>query len=147
MDILTSFRETFNELLLERDITVKRLSEDIGKSPIVVLRWKNQNKDLKLKSLITLADYFNCSLEFLCGKTDVALDYVPKPCPAFAEWLPTVLVSCNKTSYQLFKHTGIKASQFHYWKTGTEPLLSSLEILSEYLTVTLDYLVGRDRYI
>lgn len=144
MDVLLGFKNTFNELLTERNVSLKELSERLCTIPSVVSEWKNKLVDVKLKSLVKIADYFNCSLEYLCGKTAVYLDYEPKPCPAFGERITKVLKECKYSSYKLFKNTSIKPAQYHHWRTGTEPLLSSLEVIAEKLEITLDYLIGRD---
>ena len=145
MDVLAGFTETFNDLIKENEKSVKNLSTELGTSPFVIQKWKNHSVDLKLKSIIKLADYFNCSIEFLCGKTRTYLDYTPKECPKFGDWILELLKQCNSSSYKLLKDTSIKPAQFHYWRKGIEPLLSSLEVIAEYLDITLDYLIGRDQ--
>lgn len=98
-----------------------------------------------MESIIKLVDYFNCSIEYLCGNTLTVLEFEPKPCPPFGDWMQMVLKHCGKTSYQLFKETSIKSSQYYYWRKGAMPLLTSLDVIASYLDITLDYLVGRDR--
>lgn len=145
MDILLGFKNTFNELLQDRDIGVIKLSMQLHMLPSIVSKWKNSLVDLKLKSLIKLVDFFDCSLDYICGRSNMVLDYNPKVCPKFGERIVTVLKACNCSSYKLFQNTSIKPAQYHHWRTGTEPLLSSLGIIADYLGITLDYLVGRDR--
>ena len=145
MDVLNGFRNTFNELLKDSEKSINELSEDLNTSPYVILKWKNRTVDLKMRSLIKIADYFDCSLEYLCGKTQVFLDYEPKACPLFCDRIVTVLSECHVSSYSLFKNTKVRPAQYHHWRTGTEPLLSSLETIAEHLEITLDYLLGRDR--
>ncbi len=144
MNILLGFRNTFNELLKDSEKSITELSKELNTSPYVISRWKNRNVDIKMRSLIRLSDYFNCSLEYLCGKTSTYLDYNPKTCPKFSKQVVKVLKDCKSSSYSLFKDTKIKPAQYHNWKKGTEPLLTSLETIAEYLDITLDYLVGRE---
>lgn len=143
--ILAQFRRILNELIDEKGLSTKELSHELQVSYFVLLKWKNHCRNPRLDSLLKLADYFNCSIEFLCGKTTEFLNYVPnRSCPRFGDRIDSVLKECHKTAYQLFKNTSIKNSQYHYWKQGAEPLLTSLETIAEYLGVTIDYLVGRD---
>lgn len=144
MDVISGFKDTFNELLKESDKTIKQVSIELNTSPFVVLKWKHKLTDVKLKSLIKLADYFDCSVEFLCGKTKRQKDFEPRRCPPFGERMVKVLKEKGCSTYRLFKDTAIKPAQYHHWRKGTEPLLSSLETVAEYLGVTLDYLIGRD---
>ena len=69
MNILLGFRNTFNELLKDSEKSITELSKELNTSPYVISRWKNRNVDIKMRSLIRLSDYFNCSLEYLCGQT------------------------------------------------------------------------------
>lgn len=144
MDVFVGFRNTFNYLLNDSGKSIAAIGRDLGTSPYVIMKWKKQAVDPKEKTLIKLADYFNCSIEYLCGKTNEYLDYEPRSCPAFGERIVDVLKSSGWSSYKLFKETKISPAQYHGWRTGTEPLLSSLEAIAEALDVTLDYLVGRN---
>ena len=145
MDILLGFKNTFNELLCEKDISAKEAGRLLNTLPSVVSKWKNKAEDLKLKSVIKIADFFDCSLEFLCGHTAEQLNYTPQLCPPFGERIVTVLHECNCSSYKLFKSKIVSPAQYQHWRTGTEPLLSSVAKIANYLNVTIDYLVGRDR--
>ena len=142
-DVVKGFKATLKELMEDNDLNPTGLGRAIGVNMFVVRKWLYEVKDVKPKSLIKVADYFGCSLEYLCGKTDVLLSYEPQPLPAFGEWIKTVLHSCDKTSYRLFGDTKIAPSQYNAWSHGTMPMLTTLEKLAEYLNVTLDYLVGR----
>lgn len=144
MDVLSGFKDTFGELLKESYKSIKQISVELDTSPYVVLKWKHRLTDVKLKSLIKIADYFECSVEFLCGKTKNHIEFTPKVCPPFSERIISVLKENKCSTYRLFKDTSIKPAQYHYWRKGTEPLWSSLETVAEYLGITLDYLIGRD---
>lgn len=144
-DVVNGFKATLNELLIDNGFNATSLSKAIGVNMFVVRKWLNEVKDVKLKSLIKVADYFNCSLEYLCGKTDVVLSYSPQPLPPFDEWIKTVLQSCGKTSYRLLTDTHISPSQYNSWLHRTMPMLTTLEVIAEYLNVNLDYVVGRQR--
>ena len=145
MNVLVGFKETFNDLLKESEKTLDEIAADLHTSKSVISKWKNHTKDLKMKSLIKLADYFNCSVEFLCGNSRDQLNYTPKECPPFCTYIKTVLASCKVSAYKLVKNTSISRAQFHRWSKGTEPLLTSLETVAEFLDITLDCLIGRDR--
>lgn len=119
--VLAQFRRILNELIDEKGLSTKELSHELQVSYFVLLKWKNHCGNLRLGSLLKLADYFNCSIEFLCGKTTKFLNYVPnRSCPKFGDRIDSVLKECHKTAYQLFKNTSITGSQYHYWKQGAE---------------------------
>lgn len=145
MDILSGFKNTFNELLRERNVSEREFAKQLNTLPSVVSEWKNKSIDIKLKSLIKIADFFECSLEFLCGRSAICVDYSSKPCPPFGERLAEVLKEVGCSSYKLLKNTAISPAQYHYWRKGTEPRLTSLGVIADYLEISLDYLVGRER--
>lgn len=145
MDVLKGFSERLIELMQENGLNAEKLSKKLGVAPTIIRRWCLPQKDIYYSNLLQAANYFNCSLDFLCGRSDIVLDFVPQECPPFMEWLPTVIKERGKSTYKIFKDTRIKSSYFAKWRKGREPLLSSLGILADYLDCSLDRLVGRDR--
>ncbi len=144
-DALEKLRSRLEFLLSPTATEVPKMSAALGIAPTIVRRWQAKSNDLRLSSVLKIVDYFGCSIEYLCGRTDTLIDYAPKPCPPFAEHLNGLLAERGITKYRLFLETPVNSSQFHYWTKGSEPRLSSLFALSEYLDISLDVLVGRDR--
>ncbi len=142
-DVVNGFKTTLAELMSENGHSATSLGRAIDVNMFVVRKWLMRVKDVKLKSLIKIVNYFGCSLEYLCGKTDEIITYKPQPLPPFRDWLKTVLHNCNKSSYKLINDTKISSSQYNSWLHGGMPMLTTLETVAEYLDVTLDYLVGR----
>lgn len=142
-DVVNGVKATLKELMSDNGLNATSFAKAVNVNVFVVRKWLNRVKDFKLKSLVKVADFFGCSLEYLCGKSDVFLSYRPQPMPPFNEWIKNVLRICGKSSYRLLSDTSISPSQYNSWLHGTMPLLTSLEVVVEYLNVTLDYLVGR----
>ena len=145
MDVLAGFSGRLIELMDENGLNAESLGKAIDIAPPVIRRWCLPYKDTYYKNVVRVANYFNCSLDYLCKRSEIVLDFTPKPCPPFMEWLPTVIKESGKTTYKIFKDTKIKSSYFTLWRKGGEPQLSSLGILADYLDCSLDRLVGRDR--
>lgn len=62
---------TYNriELLVkQKNITVSKLEQILGLSNATISRW--ENADPKLSNLISVAKYFNVSLDYIAGLTD-----------------------------------------------------------------------------
>ena len=59
----------------------------------------------------------------------------------FREFIKTKNISRNKIN----RETSIKSKHFVNWSKGQDPHILSLIELADYLDVTLDELVGRDR--
>lgn len=144
MDNLANFAERLIDLMKENELNAEKLGKASGVASQQIRRYAH-GKDIYVSTLLRLADYFKCSIDYISGRSNIYLDFAPTNCPNFMEWLPTVLNECGKTTYRIFEDTRIKSSYFADWRKGTEPLLSSLIVLADYLDCSLDRLVGRDR--
>lgn len=65
-----TFWERFYSLCLEYNTKPNPVAAEIGISSGTVTRWKN-GQEPSFKALTKLSDYFNCSVDYLLGKTDV----------------------------------------------------------------------------
>ncbi len=137
--------ERLTELMLEKGISNKELAKALGVSLGTVGYWKKGKNNMRLPQFIAIADYFNCSLDFLAGRSETFIDFIPKECPPFYAHLKRILADKKTTKYRINGETKIKSSHFVDWKNGSEPQIYSLIELADYLDITLDYLLGRDR--
>jgi len=141
----SNFGETLSELMIERNISSKKLATAIGVSVSTINDWKRGKFKLYLSNLKKVADFFNCSLEFLMGRSDNLLDYIPKPYPPFYPHFRKVIEQCGTTRSRMSKESRIKDSYFTEWSKGSDPHVVSLIEAADYLNVTIDYLIGRDQ--
>lgn len=65
------FLHRFNELLTQSGYTKYQVAKKCGIGQSAVSKWFHQNTLPNIKTLISLSDYFNCSIEYLLGRTDV----------------------------------------------------------------------------
>jgi len=144
MEKLSNFSESLTELMLEKNLTTISLGLAIGVNDSTVHCWKVGKHKLKLSTALNLANYFECSLEFLMGRTEIRLNYTPQKCPPFFERLLAVMKEYGKSQYRLTKEI-LSRGHFSFWKKGADPFIDTLLNLSDYFECTLDYLVGRDR--
>ncbi len=140
------FNERLNEIMEERGITPKQLSEATSISIKSIYSWKkNESFKIYLSNLIKLCNALSCSLDFLVGRSETILDYTPKECPPFYDRLREIMEKQGITRYRLVKETKIYDNYFTVWKSGRDPQLYTLIELANYLKCSLDYLVGMDR--
>ena len=137
--------ERLTELMNEKGISNSGLAEILGVTPCSVGRWKRGIKNMRLPQFIALADYFNCSLDFLVGRSETYIDFVPKECPPFYEHFKKILSDKGISRNKINTETSIKSSHFVDWKKGSQPQIHSLTELADYLDISIDFLVGRDR--
>lgn len=88
---MSNFSETLKELMQERGLNSETLVKELGLKSATVNRWTRKEYSVKLANLIMLADYFEYSVEFLTGRTEVYLSFTPNQCPLFMEQLTASL--------------------------------------------------------
>ena len=66
----TAFGERLKELREEKGIGQVELAKSIRVSNGIISLWENGLREPKLSNLISLAQYFKVSLNFLCGLED-----------------------------------------------------------------------------
>ena len=139
------FHERLTELMIEKGVNTVSLAAAIGVSDETVRRWKNGERDILLSQLVKLADYFQCSLDFLTGRSDSVLDYQVSEMPPFYDSLRAVMKEKEVPRDRLGKDVPIYDGYFTNWKRGKSPNIVTLILLEDYLDVTIDYLVGREK--
>lgn len=145
MSKLSKFNERLVELMEYKNIKSEQLAKEVGVTGSIVRRWTFNDTDIQLTNLLKVADFFRCSIEFLIGRADKILDFQPKqPVPNFNNAMRKALEYYGKTTYTVINETKIKGHHIHRWKNGSDPRLSSLIELSNYLGCTIDFLVGRE---
>lgn len=64
------FVEIFNELLEEKGLNRKQFAEKSGIPYTTVIGWTNMNRLPDYSALIKIADFFNCSIDYIVGRQD-----------------------------------------------------------------------------
>ena len=64
------FGERLKELRLENGLGQVKLAEDLNVSKGIISLWENGLREPKLSNLITLAQYFQVSIDYLAGLED-----------------------------------------------------------------------------
>ena len=64
------FRKRFYELCINKNTKPNPVAKDIGISSGVVTKWKNGTTIPNGETLIKIADYLDCSVDYLLGRTD-----------------------------------------------------------------------------
>lgn len=64
------------ELRKKKGLTLEELAKEIGVTKATISRWESGERGLKISQLQKLADYFNVSVGYLLGNTDMPRDIV-----------------------------------------------------------------------
>lgn len=141
---MDAFTERLNELLADRELKPDKLANDIGVSVQTIYSWKGGNQKIFLSNLVALCNYLKCSIDFLAGRSDTELDFIPQSPPPFNKAIRDMMTKRNVTTYRLRKDTRYDGSYFARWDRGAEPYLTTLIELASYFDCSIDELIGRE---
>jgi transcriptional regulator with XRE-family HTH domain len=65
-----SFAKNFKELLDSKQISLRKLETELNINHTTLSRWLNGKTMPNADYLCIIADYFNCSIDFLLGRID-----------------------------------------------------------------------------
>ena len=67
---MSKFGDRLKDLREKNQILSKNFANDMNVKPATVTNWEKGNRFPKEDMLIKIADYFNCSVDYLLGRTD-----------------------------------------------------------------------------
>ncbi len=147
MGILSKLPERLKELMLEKGLNPPTLAKEVNIVSNLITRYLRGEHTPQFDNLIALADYFDCSVDFLLGLTEYPKreGQIFKKAPPFSVQFRTAMKKCNVSQYALQKKTGISWSSFHKWLHGYQvPYPDSLIKMATVLECSVDFLIGRE---
>ena len=66
-----TFADRLKELRTTRNLTQRQVYEAVHMSPLGYQRYEYGEREPAFGKLLALADYFDVSLDYLCGRSDV----------------------------------------------------------------------------
>ena len=144
---MEKFINVLNDLLNEKGIKATKLAKDLRFShESVIYSWSNSGKIPKLDKAVAIADYFECSLDYLFGRTENFEKIKTKKKINFGTQLKKTLKEKNITQIQLIKDLNLSGGYLYNWITlNAMPRIDLVIRIADYLGVSLDYLVGREK--
>ena len=142
---LSKFGETVKELMDERNLNGKQLGLEIGVAGPTITRYI-QGKHLPEINILTLiADYFNCSTDFLLGREPDNQNLKFKKCPPFTEQIEFLAKYFCPTFDAFYTKAKIHESTFYEWKSGSSvPTLESIIKIADTFDCRVDFVLGRE---
>jgi len=67
---MSTFSERIKELRLEKNLTQTQLGEIIGVKHFSIYSYEKGRACPEMRGLVSLADYFDVSMDYLAGRTD-----------------------------------------------------------------------------
>ena len=142
---LSNFGERLSELIFERETNASQLSKVLGCSNSTISDYLKGIRMPSAEMAVRLADYFNCTVDFLFGIKDHNEATKFRTCPPFSERLPVFCKECNTTRYKIQQKTGISESNLRYWAQGKKkPSILGIVRIAEKYDVSVDFVLGRE---
>lgn len=74
----SAFQKNLRNLIDSHGITVKGLAEDVNISHVTISRYLNGHREPDLKYVLSLAQYFKVSIDWLLGFSDDRYEVLPQ---------------------------------------------------------------------
>lgn len=146
MDNLSNFVERLDALMFENGVTAIELSNSIGINSTTITRYLQEKRTPSVETLIKLADYFNCSCDFLLGLIDEDTTATYHHCPPFTEQLKFLKKHFDCSWRYFYTSTDISDSSFYNWKNGTSmPSVDCIVMLAKGFNCSVDFILGRTK--
>lgn len=141
------FGERLKDLMEEHKVDAKTLAKTLSLSDSsIIYKWQKSEKGLLISSAIMLADFFECTIEYLIGRVSECKEIEPKTCPHFGERLKILLADKQISQYKFIKDTKLSRGNLNSWfNNKSTPNIESVITVADYFDVSIDYLVGREK--
>lgn len=165
------FTEVFVEILEKRNITPYQVAKNTGISQGLMGEYNRGEKLPTTKNLIKIADYLDCSVDYLLGRSDKSdmvtsinnsntvvkapqfnvANVKEEPNDERSFFMPntfwntfeTLCSNIGKKPNPVGKEIGVASSTIAKWKSGTIPNGETLIEIANYFKCSTDYLLGR----
>lgn len=147
MDILSKFGETLENLMFEKDLNAATLANAIDTGICNIYCYVNKEHLPMLENLVKLADYFNCTTDFLLGLEEDNSSTVFLTRPPFSEQLAHLLKHFGCSGYAFIKKAEISPSRYYDWKNGKRlPTVETVVRIADRLGCSVDFVLGRTKH-
>lgn len=149
MNLLKS-AENLKEFIDEQGMTASAFADTLNLEISDVVRYLHAERLPSVKSLVRIADFFNCSTDFLLGlEKEESENRNFLPCPKFSEQLKFLKEHFKCSSYYFYsstdEHTAISKSRYYDWKNGKrQPSVDNVVRLARRFNCRVDFILGRE---
>ena len=142
---LSKFGETLKELMDERNLNGKQLGAEIGVAGPTITRYISGKHLPDIDILVLIADYFNCSTDYLLGREPDNPYLKFKRRPPFTEQIEFLATHLSPTFNAFYTKASIHESTFYEWKCGSSiPTLESILRIADNFECRVDFVLGRE---
>lgn len=142
---IEKFSERLEDLIRDKGMDNKTFAREVGVPESCISYFINSLRMPTITTLVKIADYFNCSADYVLGITENTNSSF-KVCPPFSERLQYLIEFYKYPSPKSFrKDLNLSKSRFNEWLKGTRvPSLDNIIKISEGLECSVDFVLGRE---
>ena len=139
-----NFSDILSDLIEEKGLSLRKVAIESKVSAIQYSKYLRGNYPT-VDVAVRIADYFNCSLDYLFGVSDQKhiVTYKGYDLSVFLPRYQNTLMENKITHWKFAKNYGLSESTLRHWKYGETPSIPSLILIATNLSVSIDYLIGR----
>jgi len=155
------FWERFYALCISKGTKPNPVAKEIGISSGILTRWKSEDTLPSGETLVKLADYLGCSVDYLLGRdtseevipasafhisdTTVVEDTKQKSPQELAFSIKEIAKSQKITIKKMLSDCGLSVNTLSSMQSGGYfPRLENIAKIADYLNCSIDYLLGRE---
>ena len=142
---IEKFSERLEDFIRDKGMDNKTFAREVGVPESCISYFINSLRMPTITTLVKIADYFNCSADYVLGITENTNSSF-KVCPPFSERLQYLIEFYKYPSPKAFrKDLNLAKSRFNEWLKGARvPSLDNIIKISEGLECSVDFVLGRE---
>lgn len=141
---LSKFSERLSDLMFDAGYNGLSLSQKLDCGYNTIYRYLQGERTPTVEMLVVLADFFNCSIDYLIGLEEENNTCKFNKCPPFKDRLGKLLEKEKISQYRFEKNADIAHSTMGYWKNGKKkPNIDNIIKIANALDCSVDYVLGR----
>ena len=137
---MNDFQERLKELLVENNLSRLQLSKILNISSTTINGYFNNNYYPKIEIAISMSIYFDCSLDFLFGLSDIKNNASHNN--TFFENFNNLIKLSGISIAQTMKNLKMSEYNYYRWRDGLLPKTVNLIDIAKYFDISVDYLLG-----
>lgn len=143
---IINFSEILGDILAERNMNAKQLALDIGSQNSSLSLYLRAMSIPTVKWLVIIADYFNCSTDYLLGIDEDKNSGTYSPCPPFEKQLLFLKQYFKCSNSFFYTNSGIPKTRYYDWLNGKRvPTIESVIKLTKLFNCSFDFIIGRNK--
>lgn len=142
---MSEFVERLNELLFESNLSRKEFAQKAGLNATCITHYLQGRRIPTVESLIKIADFFQCSTDFLLGREEDNRRVQYNACPPFSERLEFLQKYFKMPAHRIYRDTDVPKSSYYEWLCGKRtPSLENVIRLADLFDCRVDFVLGRE---